>query len=98
MLPFPQLWASLFFVMLFLLGVDSMVSIHELIIAWFDEFVFFQFVQIEAIISSILDVYPRLRTHKRWITLGTCFAMFVLSISCTTHVIFCYFFWFEWQL
>lgn len=40
MLPFPQLWASLFFVMLFLLGVDSMVSTYELIIAWHNEFVF----------------------------------------------------------
>ncbi|XP_053692476.1 sodium- and chloride-dependent glycine transporter 2 [Sabethes cyaneus] len=67
MLPFPQFWACLFFVMLFLLGVDS------------------QFVQIEAIISSVMDVYPRCRKRKRWITLGTCFIMFLLSISCATQ-------------
>ncbi|XP_058453847.1 sodium- and chloride-dependent glycine transporter 2 isoform X2 [Malaya genurostris] len=67
MLPFPQLWACLFFVMLFLLGVDSM------------------FVQIEAILSSVVDVYPELRARKRWITLGTCFSMFLISILFTTQ-------------
>ncbi|XP_058840189.1 sodium- and chloride-dependent glycine transporter 1 [Topomyia yanbarensis] len=67
MLPFPQLWACLFFVMLFLLGVDSM------------------FVQIEAVLSSVVDVYPKLRIHKRWITFGTCFSMFLLSILFTTQ-------------
>ncbi|XP_055642912.1 sodium- and chloride-dependent glycine transporter 2 isoform X2 [Toxorhynchites rutilus septentrionalis] len=67
MLPLPQLWACLFFLMLFLLGVDTM------------------FVQTEAIISSVLDVYPWLRASKRWITLGSCFSMFLLSISCTTR-------------
>ncbi|XP_021703364.1 sodium- and chloride-dependent glycine transporter 1 [Aedes aegypti] len=67
MLPFPQLWASLFFTMLFFLGVDSM------------------FVQIEAIISSVLDEFPLLRRRKRLITLGTCFIMFLLSTACTTE-------------
>ncbi|XP_065083593.1 sodium- and chloride-dependent glycine transporter 1 [Ochlerotatus camptorhynchus] len=67
MLPFPHLWASLFFMMLFFLGVGSM------------------FVQIEAIISSVLDEVPRLRRRKRLITLGICFVMFLLSTSCTTE-------------
>ncbi|XP_055540272.1 sodium- and chloride-dependent glycine transporter 1 isoform X2 [Wyeomyia smithii] len=67
MLPFPQFWACLFFIMLFLLGVDS------------------QFVQIEAIISSVLDVFPRLRQRHRLITIGACCVMFLLSITCTTQ-------------
>ncbi|XP_019564348.2 sodium- and chloride-dependent glycine transporter 1 [Aedes albopictus] len=65
MLPFPQLWASLFFLMLFFLGIDSM------------------FVQIETIISSVLDEFPTLRKSKRWITLGVCLLLVLLSSPCT---------------
>ncbi|TMW41236.1 hypothetical protein DOY81_013684, partial [Sarcophaga bullata] len=66
MLPFSQLWAGLFFSMLFLLGLDSV------------------FVQIEAIISSILDEIPKIRPYKYIVTLLSCVIMFALSIILTT--------------
>uniref|UniRef100_A0AAG5D881 Transporter n=1 Tax=Anopheles atroparvus TaxID=41427 RepID=A0AAG5D881_ANOAO len=43
------------------------------------------FVQIEAIISSVLDVFPSLRPKKLLITAGTCGMLFLLSISCVTR-------------
>ncbi|XP_052869336.1 sodium- and chloride-dependent glycine transporter 2-like [Anopheles cruzii] len=43
------------------------------------------FVQIEAIISSVLDVFPSLRQTKLSITAGTCFLLFLLSVSCVTR-------------
>ncbi|KAM7352563.1 neurotransmitter transporter-like [Cochliomyia hominivorax] len=67
MLPFSQLWAGLFFSMLFLLGLDSV------------------FVQIEAIISSILDEIPKVRPHKFAVTLISCILMFSMSIVLTTN-------------
>jgi hypothetical protein len=47
---------------------------------------FFQFVQIEALISSVTDAYPKLRKHKRSVTALSCFIMFLGSLSCTTNV------------
>ncbi|XP_023305662.2 sodium- and chloride-dependent glycine transporter 1 [Lucilia cuprina] len=67
MLPFSQLWAGLFFTMLFLLGLDSV------------------FVQIEAIISSILDEIPKVRPYKFAVTLISCILMFLMSIILTTN-------------
>lgn len=67
MLPIPQLWAVLFFFMLYLLGMDSL------------------FVQIEALISSVTDAYPKLRKHKRCVTALSCFIMFLGSLFCVTN-------------
>lgn len=67
MLPLPHLWAVLFFIMLFLLGLDSC------------------FVQIEAIISSVIDEYPKLRKHKKLVGFLSCFIMFLGSITCVTN-------------
>ncbi|XP_065356097.1 sodium- and chloride-dependent glycine transporter 1 [Calliphora vicina] len=67
MLPFSQVWAGLFFSMLFLLGLDSV------------------FVQIEAIISSILDEIPKVRPYKFAVTLISCILMFSMSIILTTN-------------
>ncbi|XP_051173790.1 sodium- and chloride-dependent glycine transporter 1-like [Leptopilina boulardi] len=67
MLPFPQLWAILFFLMLYLLGMDSC------------------FVQIEAIISSVTDAYPKLRNHKHRVTAVSIFIMFLGSIIFVTN-------------
>jgi len=47
---------------------------------------FFQFVQIEAIISSVTDAYPQLRKHKQSVTAVSCFIMFLASLSCVTNV------------
>ncbi|XP_033208703.1 sodium- and chloride-dependent glycine transporter 1-like [Belonocnema kinseyi] len=67
MLPFPQIWAVLFFLMLYLLGMDSC------------------FVQIEAIISSVTDAYPKLRNYKLLVTATSLFIMFLGSIIFVTN-------------
>lgn len=46
----------------------------------------FQFVQIEAIISAVLDEYPRLRAYKSWATFFTCLIMFFVSMLFVTRV------------
>ncbi|KAJ3655701.1 hypothetical protein Zmor_014821 [Zophobas morio] len=61
MLPWPHIWAILFFLMLFFLGLDSC------------------FVQIEAIISSVIDEYPSLRKHKMMVTFGSCAVTMLIS-------------------
>ncbi|XP_053672297.1 sodium- and chloride-dependent glycine transporter 1 [Anopheles nili] len=43
------------------------------------------FVQIEAIVSSVVDVFPVLRTKKLLITAGTCFLLFLLSLPCVSR-------------
>lgn len=45
-----------------------------------------QFVQLEAIISAIIDEYPRLRSHKSLFTFASCLLMFLGSILFTTQV------------
>lgn len=45
-----------------------------------------QFVQIEALISSVTDAYPKLREHKQCVTAFSCFVMFLGSLSCVTNV------------
>lgn len=67
MLPFPQFWAIIFFLMLFFLGLDS------------------EFVQIEAIISAVLDEYPRCRAYKSLAAFISCFAMMLVSILFVTR-------------
>ncbi|XP_015521618.1 sodium- and chloride-dependent glycine transporter 1-like isoform X1 [Neodiprion pinetum] len=67
MLPIPHLWAVLFFMMLYLLGMDSC------------------FVQIEAIISSITDAYPKLRRHKRLVAFVSLFILFLGSLVFVTN-------------
>ncbi|KAJ3632214.1 hypothetical protein MTP99_009234 [Tenebrio molitor] len=67
MLPWPHVWAILFFLMLFFLGLDSC------------------FVQIEAIISSVIDEYPSLRRHKMLVTLVSCCVMMVFSFLFVTN-------------
>ncbi|KRJ97333.1 sodium- and chloride-dependent glycine transporter 2 isoform X2 [Drosophila yakuba] len=71
MLPVPQLWALMFFFMLFLLGIDSV------------------FVQLEAIMTSILDEWYWVRSHKWKLTLVSCFIFLGLSsIMCTNGGMF----------
>ncbi|XP_004929221.1 sodium- and chloride-dependent glycine transporter 2 [Bombyx mori] len=43
------------------------------------------FVTIEAVITGLIDEFPRLRTRKRLITLLTCLALFGFSIICNTE-------------
>jgi hypothetical protein len=45
-----------------------------------------QFVQIEALISSVTDAYPKLRKHKQCVTALSCFIMFLGSLFCVTNV------------
>ncbi|XP_017779725.1 PREDICTED: sodium- and chloride-dependent glycine transporter 1-like [Nicrophorus vespilloides] len=78
MLPLPHLWAIIFFIMLFLLGLDSC------------------FVQIEAIISSIIDEYPSLRKSKMLVSLVSCFVMFLCSILFVTNGGMYYLQLFDW--
>ncbi|RZB73474.1 sodium- and chloride-dependent glycine transporter 2-like [Asbolus verrucosus] len=67
MLPWPHIWAILFFLMLFFLGLDSC------------------FVQIEAIISSVIDEYPSLRKRKMVVTFTSCVIMMLLSFMFVTN-------------
>ncbi|XP_072936313.1 sodium- and chloride-dependent glycine transporter 1-like [Epargyreus clarus] len=43
------------------------------------------FVTIEAAIAGVLDEFPYLKRHKRLVTFLSCFAVFCLSIICTTE-------------
>lgn len=45
-----------------------------------------KFVQLEAIISAIIDEYPRLRPHKSLFTFASCLLMFMGSIVFVTQV------------
>lgn len=92
MLPFPQFWAIIFFLMLFFLGLDSEVILMKLKLEKifffkfsYDVFIL-QFVQIEAIISAVLDEYPRLRAYKPTVTFVSCFVMFCASLLFITNV------------
>lgn len=66
-LPLSTMWALLFFLMLFTLGLDS------------------QFAIVENIITSILDVYPSLRSKKSFVATGVCLVLFILGIPLTTQ-------------
>ena len=67
-LPVSPLWACLFFLMCFTLGIDS------------------HFGGVENVISSILDVFPRLRARKTWVVIGVCGVLFLGSLVNTTQV------------
>uniref|UniRef100_A0A182WHF4 Transporter n=1 Tax=Anopheles minimus TaxID=112268 RepID=A0A182WHF4_9DIPT len=68
----------------------SMLPLSPLWACLFFSMLFFlgvdsMFVQIEAIISSMLDVFPVLRSMKLLITAGICFLFFLLSLACVTR-------------
>ncbi|KAJ8672809.1 hypothetical protein QAD02_004069 [Eretmocerus hayati] len=67
MLPWPQLWSILFFLMIYLLGVDSC------------------FCQLEAIVSSITDEYPKLAKYKHQFMATLVLALFFGSIIFVTN-------------
>ncbi|KAH8333629.1 hypothetical protein KR059_001591 [Drosophila kikkawai] len=70
-MPIPQLWGLLFYVMLFLLGIDTV------------------FVQLEAIMSSIMDEMRWLRRYKYVMIMVTCLLFFLCStIMCTNGGMF----------
>ncbi|XP_027222641.2 sodium- and chloride-dependent GABA transporter 1 [Penaeus vannamei] len=67
LMPFAPLWAVLFFLMLFFLGIDSI------------------FVQIENLVTSVVDEFPVLRARKGWVTFAACALMFLGALSCCTR-------------
>ncbi|XP_037091422.1 sodium- and chloride-dependent glycine transporter 2-like [Pollicipes pollicipes] len=66
-LPVSPLWACLFFLMCFTLGIDS------------------HFGGVENVITSILDVFPRLRARKSWAVLAVCTTLFLGSLVNSTQ-------------
>lgn len=94
MMPAPNFWAIAFFVMLFFLGIDSMVSSDFLRVNLsrtntcqsIQICIFLQFVTIEAVIAGVVDESPKLRERKKLITFLTCFILFLGSIICNTEV------------
>jgi len=67
-LPVSPLWAILFFLMLFTLGLDS------------------QFTTIEAIMTSLIDLFPaQLRAKRASITLLSVIVLFLLGLPCCTE-------------
>uniref|UniRef100_F6TM37 Transporter n=1 Tax=Ciona intestinalis TaxID=7719 RepID=F6TM37_CIOIN len=66
MLPFPQLWSVLFFVMFFFVAVDSVFS------------------DFDALVSTITDIFPKLKlTRGRKILTNLGLGLFLFSISCS---------------
>ncbi|XP_042874659.1 sodium- and chloride-dependent glycine transporter 2-like, partial [Penaeus japonicus] len=66
MMPLSQLWAILFFTMLFFLGIDSI------------------FAEMESMVLTMTDAFPRLRHGRTWVTLAFCVALFLVALSCCT--------------
>ncbi|KAM8871710.1 sodium- and chloride-dependent GABA transporter 2-like [Synchiropus picturatus] len=69
MMPFPQLWAVCFFLMIIMLGLDT------------------QFVSLEALMTSVTDLYPNLirRGHRReLLLLFICFCCFLVGLVMLT--------------
>ncbi|XP_065808349.1 sodium- and chloride-dependent GABA transporter 2 isoform X1 [Labrus bergylta] len=69
MMPFPQLWAVCFFLMIIMLGLDT------------------QFVSLEALMTSVADLYPHLirRGHRRELLLMfVCIVCFLVGLVMVT--------------
>uniref|UniRef100_A0A182QMM0 Transporter n=1 Tax=Anopheles farauti TaxID=69004 RepID=A0A182QMM0_9DIPT len=65
----------------------SMLPLSPLWACLFFSMLFFLGVDsmIEAIVSSVLDVFPAVRSKKLLITAGTCFLLFLMSLPCVTR-------------
>ncbi|XP_063599682.1 sodium- and chloride-dependent glycine transporter 2-like [Penaeus indicus] len=68
MMPMAQLWAVLFFTMLFFLGIDSI------------------FAEMESMVLTVTDAFPRLRHARTWVTLAFCVGLCLVALSCCTKV------------
>ncbi|XP_048735785.2 sodium-dependent proline transporter-like [Ostrea edulis] len=66
LLPFPNLWAVVFFVMLFTVGLDS------------------QFATLEACMTAVSDIFPRLRRHKALLSIVSCCFFFLVGLLLCT--------------
>uniref|UniRef100_A0A667XY90 Transporter n=1 Tax=Myripristis murdjan TaxID=586833 RepID=A0A667XY90_9TELE len=70
MMPVPQLWASFFFIMIILLGLDS------------------QFVYVEALVTSLSDIYPsffHVGHRRKLLLLAVCVGCFSIGLLMVTE-------------
>lgn len=96
MMPLPQLWAVCFFLMIIMLGLDTQVNTHseELPSASYHAQLTLtlcipQFVSLEALMTSVTDLYPHLirRGHRReLLLLFVCVVCFLVGLVMVTPV------------
>lgn len=99
MMPVPQLWAVCFFVMIIMLGLDTQVDTltHGIALNGTDICIAFnqparlvtQFVSLEALMTSVTDLYPHLlrRGYRReLLLLFICIVCFLLGLVMVTPV------------
>lgn len=96
MMPVPQLWAVCFFVMIIMLGLDTQVDARSrffyklLPTALINNLACVsQFVSLEALMTSVTDLYPHLirRGHRReLLLLFVCVVCFLVGLVMVTPV------------
>lgn len=95
LLPGSVFWSIMFFLMLFMLGVDTLVrpqilgGINTLMFPLWIRFVASQFGNMEGITTAVLDEFPNLRRNSlhKTLFLGTlCFVFYLLGLLLVTDV------------
>lgn len=103
MMPVPQLWAACFFIMIIMLGLDTQVDartharshahvISEIALTALiacEQSRVSQFVSLEALMTSVTDLYPHLirRGHRReLLLLFVCVVCFLVGLVMVTPV------------
>lgn len=91
MMPFPQLWAICFFIMVILLGADTqvryMLHVVDVVVLCCAITCLCQFVSLECLMTSVTDMFPTVfrRAHRREILLlcicAVCFCLGLLLVT-----------------
>lgn len=98
LLPGSVFWSIMFFLMLFMLGIDTLVRTFQdmsrnkdtqLCLCMFDTFNSSQFGNMEGITTAVLDEFPQLRTnalHKALFLGALCFGFYLMGLLLVTDV------------
>ncbi|KAK3752231.1 hypothetical protein QZH41_012237, partial [Actinostola sp. cb2023] len=82
-MPISPLWAILFFVMLFLLGIDSQASPRHFTSPPITRGIFFVF--IETIVSCMADEFKIVKRHRTIFLVSICCIGYLLGLTCITQ-------------